>query len=190
MKKFVMTAEQLAAHWGLTPRQIRSYAQEGVAVRSGTGYDVIESDRRLIAWLRRDEPTQRLKREQISWKSQEIERRLQDRDREWLQLAEAQRLIESAWEALRRGHAAGLNALYSAAAYSLGAETARVLAGRCEQQVNGEMVLARQALEAIHRGALETMQSELRNGILISTRRARASEAALGETRGNGTSDA
>ena len=58
-----MSEEALAKHWGVTTRYVRILREEEVAVFKGGKYDLVESDRRLINWLKTDEPTQRVKRE-------------------------------------------------------------------------------------------------------------------------------
>ena len=56
----------------------------------------------------------------------------------------------------------------------------RAACGQLEQRVNGEMALARERLEELYGKTLERMASELRNGLLTSTRRIKALEEAIG----------
>lgn len=181
MKELIVSEERLAKHWKMTPRRVRQYADEGVAVRVDGGYNLLESDLRLIDWLRRDEPTARAKRELLKAKLLESERRLEERDRQWLTLAEVRTLIDGAWAALRQAHQASQAHLYGFLARRLGDEVADGELLRVGTLVTAETRLAKERLEALYGGALETMNGDLRCGILSTSRRIRALHAALGE---------
>lgn len=183
-KGATLTEAGLAKHWGVTERYVRMMADEEIAVRCDGGYDALESDRRLIGWLRRDEPTQRAKRELLKWKQLDQERKLEEKDRRWLTLTEVRRLIDDAWSVLYQVHVGTINANYSAFSFAFGGddEKARIEALRLSADVKAQLRQAQALLEGLYGGALAKMDCELRNGILRSSRRIRGLQVALGES--------
>lgn len=182
-KPIAVTEDALAAHWQMTPRRVRQLADEGVAARLEAGtYDLLASDRALIAWLRKDEPTQRQKRELLRFKQLEVERKLEEKDKLWLTLNEVREVIDAAWSALHQAHAACLNHTVTAFAYVWNdQERVRKHAFELDASVKGELRGARAQLEGIYGMALQEMECEQRRGILICSRRIRALHTALGE---------
>lgn len=181
LKPIEVTEDFLAAHWRMTPRRVRQLAAEGGAVRLAPGtYDLLASDRAQIAWLRRDESTQRAKRELMRLKQLEIERKLEEKDGQWLTLNEVRACVDRAWEVLWQAHTACLN--HTVSAFGLAFSDQKRALGHAlelDEKIKAALHEARRRLEELMDATLEEMACEPRRGILACARRIRALQAAL-----------
>lgn len=180
-KSLIVTEDALAQHWGVTTRYVRMMREEDVAVRADGGFDLLESDRRLIAWFRRDEPMQRIRREAIRAQIQHREQKMAIEQRKYLRPEEVRRYIDDAWAALWLAHVQAANAYFRHAEQLLGSDEARQRMFRVDDDIKGELRGAKKHLEEIHGSALAQLECEYRNGILVKKREIQRLCAALGE---------
>jgi hypothetical protein len=187
MKKHVISEQALASHWHMTTRRVRQLKEEGVAVRSGAGFDLVESDKRLIAWLRRDEETRRMKRRLLAQQAIVTERKLERSDRELLTIREVRDFLGQAWERMWLSHSFIATHVYNAVR-SLPDDRGRAIAFDIEQKAKGELLLLREAFDAITKAAMAKLSCEMRNGIFRLDRRAALLQAEYG-TAADGAGD-
>lgn len=181
LSRVIISEDELAAHWRMTPRRVRQWAEERVAIRASGGYDLLESDRALIAWYRADEPSKRAKRSLLKFQQLEREQKLEHHQRQWLTLAEVRALIDDAWSALWTAHCAALTRNLATMEYLANGRTDTTPAvWQLHNDVKGELRLARQRLEKLYQNAELLQDCDLRNGVFTHSRRIRALEAALG----------
>lgn len=140
-RRLTMTADELAAHWSLTPRRLRELRDEGIAVECSGAYDVVESDSRLIRKLRSHEETRRQKAALLVRQTQRQEIRLRADIRELITRAEAQAACLAWWEAAWNAATGAVSRLYYTLPVS---DIARLrICSSLYADIRGELVLHR-----------------------------------------------
>ncbi|NMN57841.1 phage terminase Nu1 subunit (DNA packaging protein) [Xanthobacter sp. SG618] len=102
-----LTADQLAAFLGVTPKTIRNHAERGVVVRSGRGkYLLAESIRNMLAEARKGSRTNDLHREQLALvreKRRAAELRNAEAEGRVIDLTEAEAVVDAIVATFRVG---------------------------------------------------------------------------------------
>lgn len=179
MKTLIVNEHELATHWQMSDRRVRQLVGEGIAVRSGGGFDLVASDQKLINWLRRDEETLALRRAHLRQQMLASERLLQRQERQWLTLDEVQELLDRAWSRMWDRTTAVLSFVHSSLTDSP-ESTRTAVVSRIESLLKGELRLLQDDFAALAQRAMERFDCELRNGIFVKTREIERIEAEIG----------
>ncbi len=180
-QKLTVDSQTLAAHWGLSDRRVRQLVDEGIAVKVPGGFDLVESDRRLIERFRRDDETKALKRRRLQQEMLVAERRLQRQEREWLTITEVQAVLTGAWESIWNSQAAVAGHIFHHLGGMAEGEK-RALMFELDSMIKGELRLLQAEFEATAKRAMEKLSCELRNGIFVKTREIGMLKAEIGMT--------
>lgn len=143
--RLIVSAEELAEHWQLSPRRLRELVQEGVAVKVRGGFDLRASDCRYIGKLRSHDESRRLKAALIQRQTQRQEVRLHTDTQALLTRTEAQEQCEAWWGRAWDAIAGAISRMY----YDLpGTDDARrATCWRAYNDIRGEMLLHRERIK-------------------------------------------
>ncbi|MGH6742656.1 MAG: hypothetical protein ACREDY_27100 [Bradyrhizobium sp.] len=175
------TDSELAAHWGVTDRRVRQLANAGIAARTGAKYDLLESDRRFIEHLRKDEQTQQMKRRALAAKAMRDEQRVARGDRELLSLEEVRTVFLEATQMLWFGAREWVGAMTGTLHATISDPTRRqVMIERLHEETAGIMRKAQEMTLTAIDNAESAARSALRNDLNEATRRLGLARAELG----------
>lgn len=179
MKQVIVTEEQLATHWSMTTRRVRQLSGDGVAVRAKGGYDLLESDKRMISWLRNDEETKAAKRKLMEQQLMLNERKFQRSERELLTIDEVRETLNEAWSRMWMTHA-NVAAHVRNALYALPNDQQNRICFEIEANCKGELRLLSTVFEDITKQSAEKLNCRVRNGLLQCGRNMRMLDAEFG----------
>jgi hypothetical protein len=143
-----MNSADLGKIFGLSKRRVDQLADEGVLVRGAAGFDLEDSTRRYIKFLRTDEESRKEKRLLVQAQTKVTELRAKRQTRELLSRAEVRRMLAGHIGALMdfRVVAAWL---YTEIHQSLGEVKAKEICSSVHSSLCGLIVKARDDLEAL-----------------------------------------